>query len=192
MERPFLHRRRGVGALKRAKSRLIRYPSIRGWAVKPRFITMDPMSLSMRLSRWPQRQQTDNPSCWVGVYTTRTLAMERTEAGNPIFHEHMNKMGAKFINRSCVDCHVNNGRALPPEVGANMFQTVMKGQRCSWSTSTTLGSVLQPQSTRKPRGQCYHCKLYYTTGSMEMEHRISCVNPTTVLTAQRLPSIQPV
>ena len=71
-----------------------------------------------------------------------------SEAGNPTFDAHQNKIGSNFINRSCVDCHVNNGRALPREVGADMLQTVMKvGSDVTGSPHATLGSVLQPQST---------------------------------------------
>ena len=89
-----------------------------------------------------------------------------SEAGNPIFHEHMNKIGTKFINRSCVDCHVNNGRALPPEVGANMFQTVMKvGSDAAGAPHTTLGSVLQPQSTSgSAEGSATIASYTYTNG----------------------------
>ncbi len=74
-----------------------------------------------------------------------------SEAGNPTFTEHVGKLGPKFIARSCVECHVNNGRALPPVVGAPMLQTVMKvGSNASGAPHPTLGSVLQPQSTSGP------------------------------------------
>ena len=117
-----------------------------------------------------------------------------SEAGNPIFHEHMNKMGTKFINRSCVDCHVNNGRALPPEVGANMFQTVMKvGSDAAGSLTPRLGlsynlRVLVEAQRAVPPLLAIHIPM----DSMEMEHLISCVNQTIVLAAQRPLSIQPV
>jgi CxxC motif-containing protein (DUF1111 family) len=74
-----------------------------------------------------------------------------SEPGNPIFAEQVGKLGPKFINRSCVACHVNNGRALPPAIGAPMLQTVVKvGSDASGSPHPTLGSVLQPQSTSGP------------------------------------------
>ncbi|HZJ17030.1 MAG TPA: di-heme oxidoredictase family protein, partial [Chthoniobacteraceae bacterium] len=41
-----------------------------------------------------------------------------SESGNPTFTEQAGKLGPKFIARSCVQCHVNNGRALPPAIGA--------------------------------------------------------------------------
>ena len=74
-----------------------------------------------------------------------------SESGNPIFAEHVGKLGPKFIARSCVECHINNGRALPPAVGAPMFQSVVKvGTNASGSSHPTLGAVLQPQSTSGP------------------------------------------
>jgi CxxC motif-containing protein (DUF1111 family) len=70
-----------------------------------------------------------------------------SESGNPIFAAHVGKLGPKFIARSCVACHVNNGRALPPEIGAPMLRTVMRvGGDASGTTHPTLGTVLQPQS----------------------------------------------
>ncbi len=74
-----------------------------------------------------------------------------SEPDNPIFTEHVGKLGPKFIARSCVECHVNNGRALPPAIGAPMLKTVVKvGADANGSPHPTLGSVLQPQSTGGP------------------------------------------
>jgi CxxC motif-containing protein (DUF1111 family) len=76
---------------------------------------------------------------------------EHSESGNPVYTEQIGKLGPKFINRSCVACHVNNGRALPPAIGAPMLQSVVKvGSDASGSPDPTLGSVLQPQSTSGP------------------------------------------
>ena len=71
-----------------------------------------------------------------------------SESGNPVFTAQIGKLGPKFIARSCVECHVNNGRALPPALGAPMLQSVV--DVASDSTGTphpVLGSVLQPQIT---------------------------------------------
>lgn len=71
-----------------------------------------------------------------------------SESGNPIFTNHVGKLGPKFIARSCVACHVNNGRALPPAIGAPMTQSVVKvGSDANGSPHPTLGAVLQPQAT---------------------------------------------
>ena len=70
-----------------------------------------------------------------------------SEPDNPVYTEQIGKLGPKFINRSCVACHVNNGRALPPAIGAAMLQSVVKvGSNASGSAHPVLGSVLQPQS----------------------------------------------
>jgi CxxC motif-containing protein (DUF1111 family) len=74
-----------------------------------------------------------------------------SEPDNPVFTEQIGKLGPKFINRSCVACHVNNGRALPPAIGAPMLQSVVKvGSDATGSPHPTLGSVLQPQSISGP------------------------------------------
>jgi CxxC motif-containing protein (DUF1111 family) len=40
-----------------------------------------------------------------------------SETGNPVFTQQQNKLGPRYIARSCVACHTNNGRALPPGTG---------------------------------------------------------------------------
>ncbi len=74
-----------------------------------------------------------------------------SEPGNPIFSAQVGKLGTKFIARSCVECHVNNGRALTPNLGALMTKSVVKvGDDADGTPHPTLGSVLQPQSTSGP------------------------------------------
>ncbi len=74
-----------------------------------------------------------------------------SESGNPVFTNQTGKLGPKFIARSCVECHVNNGRALPPALGVAMLKTVVKvGSDANGSPHPALGSVLQPQSTNGP------------------------------------------
>jgi CxxC motif-containing protein (DUF1111 family) len=74
-----------------------------------------------------------------------------SEPGNPAFATHTGKLGPKFINRSCVACHVNNGRALPPALGAPMIQSVVHaGRDADGSPHPLLGSVVQPQSAGGP------------------------------------------
>ncbi len=76
---------------------------------------------------------------------------EHSESGNPVFSAHVGKLGPKFIARSCVECHVNNGRALPPDIGAPMLQSVVKvGSNDAGSPHPALGSVLQPRSSSGP------------------------------------------
>jgi len=74
---------------------------------------------------------------------------KHSEGGNPPFAEHAGKLGPGFVARSCIACHAHNGRALPPEVGAPMYQTVVKlGADAKGTPHPQLGSALQPQSTR--------------------------------------------
>ncbi|MDB6017823.1 MAG: thiol oxidoreductase [Pedosphaera sp.] len=74
-----------------------------------------------------------------------------SEPDNPVYTEQIGKLGPKFVNRSCVACHVNNGRALPPAIGAPMLQSVVKvASDASGTPDPTLGSVLQSQSVSGP------------------------------------------
>jgi CxxC motif-containing protein (DUF1111 family) len=71
-----------------------------------------------------------------------------SEKGNPVYEEQKGKLGPMFVARSCVDCHVNNGRALPPEIGGTMFQSVVKvGSDAVGTPHPKLGSALRPRST---------------------------------------------
>ena len=90
-----------------------------------------------------------------------------SESGNPIYAEQIGKLGPKFIARSCVECHINNGRALPPAIGAPMPQTVVKlGSDANGSPHPTLGSVLQGQSTSGP-GEGGATIVSYTTNTAQ-------------------------
>jgi len=71
-----------------------------------------------------------------------------SEPGNPLFLEHAGKLGPHYIAPSCVTCHVNNGRALPPEVGQPLLRSVVKvGNDEAGSPHPILGSVVQPKTT---------------------------------------------
>jgi CxxC motif-containing protein (DUF1111 family) len=71
-----------------------------------------------------------------------------SEAGNSVFTEQIGKLGPKFVGRSCDACHMNNGRALPPAIGALMTQSVVHvGIDASGTPDPVLGSVLQSQNT---------------------------------------------
>ncbi len=88
-----------------------------------------------------------------------------SEAGNPPFTNHVGKLGPKFIARSCVECHVNNGRALPAAVGAPLTKWVFKvGSDANDAPHPVLGSVFQPQSTSGPGEGSVSIASYTTTG----------------------------
>jgi CxxC motif-containing protein (DUF1111 family) len=87
-----------------------------------------------------------------------------SEAGNPIFAAHVGKLGPKFIARNCVECHVNNGRALPAAVGTPLTKWVFKvGSNASGAAHPTLGHVLQPQSTSGANEGTVSIASYTTT-----------------------------
>ena len=87
-----------------------------------------------------------------------------TEPNNPIFPEHVGQLGPKFIARNCVECHVNNGRALPATVGTPLTKWVFKvGSDANDSPHPVLGSVFQPQSTSGPGEGSVSVASYTTT-----------------------------
>lgn len=69
-----------------------------------------------------------------------------SESGNPVFQEQIGKLGPRFITNSCVDCHVNNGRSLPPALGQDLNQAVVHvGADIQGSPHSSYGTVLQPE-----------------------------------------------
>lgn len=74
-----------------------------------------------------------------------------SEPGNPVYQEQSGKLGPAFVARSCVACHVNNGRALPPSVDSPMLQSVVKtGRDAEGTPDPQLGAALEPQRTDGP------------------------------------------
>jgi len=85
------------------------------------------------------------------LFHTNFKTGEHTEPGNPIFKEEVGKLGPRFAEVSCVACHVNDGRALPPAVGKTMQQYAMHvGSDAFGAPDPNLGSMLQPQSISGP------------------------------------------
>lgn len=70
-----------------------------------------------------------------------------SESNNPVFSEHVGKLGPRFSARSCVECHENNGRTLPSPIGATLKAVVQVGSDAAGTAHPNLGKVLQPQST---------------------------------------------
>lgn len=66
---------------------------------------------------------------------------------NASFPQLAGLLGTNYINRSCVDCHDRNGRALPPAVGQPLRQYVVRVGTANGAPDPQLGSVLQPLST---------------------------------------------
>ena len=87
-----------------------------------------------------------------------------SEPGNPIFAEQVGKLGPQFIARSCVECHVNNGRSLSPDIGEPFTQGVVRvsGDTIG-SAHPTLGNILQPNSTGNTGEGSISIESYTTT-----------------------------
>ncbi|HVV00845.1 MAG TPA: di-heme oxidoredictase family protein, partial [Verrucomicrobiae bacterium] len=70
------------------------------------------------------------------------------EPGNPVYTEQIGKLGPRFNNVSCVSCHANNGRALPPAIGVPLTQALIRvAADANGAPDPILGSVLQTQNT---------------------------------------------
>ena len=63
---------------------------------------------------------------------------------NPLFGVHAGKLGPQFYAASCVACHVNNGRAIPPEPDTVIANAVTKIGTATGAPDPQLGSSLQP------------------------------------------------
>jgi CxxC motif-containing protein (DUF1111 family) len=63
---------------------------------------------------------------------------------NPIFSEQVGKLGPQFYASSCVTCHVNNGRGMPPEPNVTITNAVTKVGTASGAADSRLGGSLQP------------------------------------------------
>ncbi len=66
--------------------------------------------------------------------------------GNPDFVELSEKLGHRYINRSCVSCHTNNGRALPPEPGSQASQYVFHVGDANGNPHPFVGRILQSRA----------------------------------------------
>ncbi|MFY0566021.1 di-heme oxidoredictase family protein [Archangium lansingense] len=73
-----------------------------------------------------------------------------SEPNNPVFTAQANKLGPNYIARSCISCHVQNGRGLPPAVNTTLTNYTVKVGRVSGTTVSVdpfIGYRLQPRST---------------------------------------------
>ncbi|WNG49433.1 c-type cytochrome [Archangium minus] len=81
-----------------------------------------------------------------------------SESGNPLFTEQQNKLGPNYIARTCVACHKNNGRGLPPAINTTLNNMVVKVGQANGAADPQLGAKLQP---------------FRTSGTAEADVRIS-------------------
>ncbi len=73
-----------------------------------------------------------------------TGAHSEHPATNPPLLVHAGKLGPQFYAVRCVDCHVHNGRSLPPAVGTTLLQAVTKVGLANGAPDPRLGQSLQP------------------------------------------------
>jgi CxxC motif-containing protein (DUF1111 family) len=74
---------------------------------------------------------------------------KHSEEGNPDYTEIAGKLGNHYVNKSCVACHTNNGRAMPAAVGAPMTRYLVRvGSDARGSPHPHLGSTLQSQAQK--------------------------------------------
>ena len=66
---------------------------------------------------------------------------------NPVYAEQVGKLGPQFYAPSCVTCHVNNGRAIPPGLNTTITNAVTKLGTATGAPDPDLGSSLQPLRT---------------------------------------------
>ncbi|MES2477087.1 MAG: di-heme oxidoredictase family protein [Verrucomicrobiota bacterium] len=90
-----------------------------------------------------------------------------SEPGNPVFDAHAGKLGPLFTARSCVECHTQNGRSLPPEIGAPMTHSVTQvAANAAGAPHPVLGKVLQPLAVSgAPEGSAAISRYLETAGT---------------------------
>ncbi|MBQ73031.1 MAG: thiol oxidoreductase [Planctomycetaceae bacterium] len=85
------------------------------------------------------------------LHHTNFLTGAHSEPDNPPLSDHAGDAGPSFLNTSCVACHVNNGRSLPPEVGSTIVQSVIRVAADEFGTPhPILGDSLQPFGAEPP------------------------------------------
>jgi CxxC motif-containing protein (DUF1111 family) len=65
-------------------------------------------------------------------------------ADNSIWTEQIGKLGNHYVNTSCANCHVRNGRALVAEPGGELNKWVFKVGNTAGNPDPLIGRVLQP------------------------------------------------
>lgn len=69
---------------------------------------------------------------------------------NPVFTEQQGRLGPAFYASSCVACHRNNGRAIPPGLNTPIVNAVTKVGTVDGGPDPQLGHSLQPLRTDGP------------------------------------------
>lgn len=103
-----------------------------------------------------------------------------TNHSNPAFTEMVGKLGNHYINRSCVDCHVQNGRALPPETGSLLDRYAIQVGDANGAPHPRLGHILQPKAiTSSPEARVYLASWEEVDGLRKPVYTFQGVTPET-------------
>jgi CxxC motif-containing protein (DUF1111 family) len=81
------------------------------------------------------------------VLHTNFITGAHDEPDNPVWTENMGKGGPHYVNLTCNQCHVRNGRGASPAAGKPLYSMVFKVADADGKPHPKLGSVLQPQTT---------------------------------------------
>lgn len=81
---------------------------------------------------------------------------------NPVFAEQVGKLGPQFYAPSCVGCHVNNGRAIPPGPNVMLVNAVTNVGQADGTPDPQLGASLQPLRTGGGAGEGSVSISHYT------------------------------
>jgi CxxC motif-containing protein (DUF1111 family) len=74
-----------------------------------------------------------------------------SEPDNPVFANHVGQAGPMYIQTSCMGCHINNGRGLPPAVGQPLSTALIEvGSDASGTPDPVYGTVLLMQNVSGP------------------------------------------
>jgi CxxC motif-containing protein (DUF1111 family) len=85
------------------------------------------------------------------LHHTDFLTGAHSEPDNPVFTDHIGQAGPQYIQKSCMGCHINNGRGLPPAVGQPLTTALIEvGSDADGTPDPVYGTVLLMQNVSGP------------------------------------------
>ena len=120
-----------------------------GWMTLPKQMSNEPLYHFIQMA--PNMAPQNGQKFMLGrrVFHSDFATGLHDEPMNDSFPELKGKAGPNFVNNSCNACHNNNGRALPPALGKELAQYVVKVGDGNGNAHPNLGAVLQPKSAVK-------------------------------------------
>ena len=81
------------------------------------------------------------------LHHTDFFSGAHSEPDNPVFANHVGQAGPMYIQASCMGCHINNGRGLPPAVGQPLSTALIEvGSDANGTPDPVYGTVLLMQN----------------------------------------------